>query len=145
MCIRDSPGAVAVVPLIGDDIILVKQYRPALGRELLEIPAGLRDIEGEDPIDTARRELIEEIGMRALSIEHVLSTHNAVGFSDECIHLFVSRDLVPVEREFTTSPEEQEMQIIRMPLAEAMAMISEGEITDAKTIIGVQHAVALLS
>lgn len=139
------PGAVGIIPLIDDDIVLVKQFRPPLGIELLEIPAGLRDIPGEEPALTANRELIEEIGMEAGSLTHVMSTHNAVGFSDECIELFLATDLRPVQREFTDSPEEQAMQIVRLGLREAAEMIQAGDITDTKTIIGIQHAVALMS
>lgn len=139
------PGAVGIIPLIDDDIILVKQFRPPLGIELLEIPAGLRDIPDEDPAVTANRELIEEIGMKAGTLSHVMSTHNAVGFSDECIEIYMATDLRAVERELTDSPEEQEMQIVRMSVKEAAGLIQTGEITDTKTIIGIQHAAGLVS
>ncbi len=136
------PGAVAVVPLIDDDIVLVRQYRSALDDFLLEIPAGLRDISGEPPIETAQRELIEEIGMRANTLTPLAAVHNSAGFSDEQIHLFIGTDLVDVGRQMTTSPEEVEMEIVRLPLAEAGRMITSGELTDAKTIIGVLAALA---
>ena len=138
--IVDHPGAVAVVPLIGDDVVLVKQYRPALDALLIEIPAGLRDVADEPPIETAQRELIEEIGMRASTLTPITAIHNAAGFSNEKIHIFIGTDLVEVERAVTTSPEEVEMEVMRVPLAEARTMISRGEITDAKTIIGVLAA-----
>ena len=131
------PGAVAVVPLLGDDIILVRQYRSALDDFLIEIPAGLRDVQGEPPIETAQRELIEEIGMRAGSLEPLTVIHNSAGFCDEQIHLFIGTDLSRVERLVTNSPEEQSLEILQMPLTEARKMISRGAITDAKTIIGV--------
>ncbi len=134
------PGAVAVVPLIGNDIILVRQYRSALDDFLLEIPAGLRDVEGEPPIETAQRELIEEVGMRAGTLTPLATIHNSAGFCDEQIHIFIGTDLVEVERQVTSSPEEQEMEILRLPLVEAHSMIASGELTDAKTIIGVQAA-----
>lgn len=134
------PGAVAVVPLDGDDIILVRQYRSAVDSLMWEIPAGLRDVDGEPPIETAQRELIEEIGMRAGSLELVSAVHNSVGFCDEQIHIFMGRQLSETQREPTDSPEELEMDIVRMPLTEAEAMISAGEITDAKTVIGIMAA-----
>ncbi len=134
------PGAVAVVPIDGDDIILVRQYRSAIDSLMWEIPAGLRDIDGEPPIDTAQRELIEEIGMRAGSLELISAVHNSVGFCDEQIHIFIGRQLSEVQRELTDSPEELEMDIVRMPLTEAEAMIGTGEITDAKTVIGIMAA-----
>lgn len=132
------PGAVAVVPLDGDDVILVRQYRGALDRNLLEIPAGLRDVHGEPVEATAHRELVEEIGMRAGSLTPIARVHNTVGFCDEEIHLFLGTDLEPVERELTDSPEEAVMEIVRMPVTDAVAAIDSGEITDAKTIIGIQ-------
>ncbi len=136
----DHPGAVAVVPLIGDDIILVRQYRPALDADLVEIPAGLRDVDGEPPIETAQRELIEEIGMRAEALTPLTTIHNAAGFCNEQIHIFMGTNLVEVDRQVTASPEEIEMEVLRLPLAEARRMITAGEITDAKTIIGVLAA-----
>ncbi len=134
------PGAVAVVPIDGDDIILVRQYRSAIDQVIWEIPAGLRDVDGEPPADTAQRELAEEIGMRAGSLELISAVHNSVGFCDEQIHIFLGHDLVETERELTDSPEELAMDIVRLPLADAEAMIGTGEITDAKTVIGILAA-----
>lgn len=134
------PGAVAIVPLIGDDIILVRQYRSAIDALVWEIPAGLRDVDGEPPADTAQRELVEEVGMRAGSLELYSSVHNSVGFCDEQIHIFIGTDLVEVPREATDSPEELAMTIERIPLSQAEAMVHSGEITDAKTVIGILAA-----
>lgn len=134
------PGAVAVVPLDGDDIILVRQYRSAIDRVIWEIPAGLRDVDGEPPIETAQRELAEEIGMHAGSLELISAVHNSIGFCDEQIHIFLGRDLTETDRELTDSPEELAMEIVRIPLRDADAMISAGEITDAKTVIGILAA-----
>lgn len=134
------PGAVAAVPIIDGDIIMVRQYRAALDALMIEIPAGLRDVEGEPERETARRELIEEIGFDAATLEHLTTIHNSVGFSDESISIFIASGLHPVEREVTDSPEEQAMEILRVPLSEAEAMIQRGEITDAKTVIGVLAA-----
>lgn len=134
------PGAVAVVPIDGDDIILVRQYRSAVNAVMWEIPAGLRDVEGEPPAETAQRELAEEVGMRADSLELISAVHNSLGFCDEQIHIFIGRGLVETERQLTDSPEEQEMDIVRIPLSDAEAMIHSGEITDAKTVIGILAA-----
>ena len=131
------PGAVAAVPLIDDDVVLVRQYRAALNQMMLEIPAGLRDVEGEPEEQTARRELIEETGFAADEMERLTTIHNSVGFCDESITIFIATGLTPVERAFTDSPEEQAMEILRVPLTEAEAMIQRGDITDAKTVIGV--------
>ena len=134
------PGAVAAVPLDGDDIVLVRQYRPALDALMIEIPAGLRDVAGEPLEQTARRELIEEVGLAAGSMELLTTVHNSVGFCDESITIFLATDLTSVERELTDSPEELAMETLRMTLGDAEAMINRGEITDAKTIIGVLAA-----
>ena len=131
------PGAVAIVPIIDGDVVMVKQYRSALDAHMLEIPAGLRDVAGEPLVDTARRELIEEVGFTAGTLELLTSVHNSVGFCDEQIHIFLGTDLAAADRELTDSPEELEMEILRVPLLEVEQMIRRGEITDAKTVIGV--------
>lgn len=134
------PGAVAVVPLIDDHLVVVRQYRPALNDYLIEIPAGLRDVAGEPLAETANRELAEEVGLHAGQLELITSVHNSVGFCDEQIHIFLGTDLTPVERVLTDSPEEHDMEILRLPLEEMEHMIARGEITDAKTVIGVLAA-----
>jgi len=132
------PGAVAIAPIDADgNIVLVRQYRSAIDNHLWEIPAGLRDVEGEPLEETARRELLEEVGLTAGTITHLSSVHNSVGFCDEQIHIFLATQLTEVQRELTDSPEEVAMEIVRVPIAEAERMIISGEITDAKTIIGV--------
>ena len=129
------PGAVAVLPLDEDDVILVRQYRSALDDYLVEIPAGLRDVAEEPRIETARRELIEEIGFEAAQLEPLTSVHNAIGYCDEMIDIYVARGLRPVDRVVTESPEELDMEVLRIPVEDAIAMIWAGEITDAKTVI----------
>lgn len=131
----EHPGAVAVVPLHDDGTVtLVRQYRPALDDELLELPAGVRDVAGEDDAATAGRELVEEAGLAAGRLRPLLTFHNAAGLSDETVSIFVAIDLreVPHDRQ---GAEEHEMTVERMPVDEAVAMIERGEITDAKTII----------
>ena len=129
------PGAVAALPLDGDDVILVRQYRSAIDAHILEIPAGIRDVPEEPPAETARRELIEEIGMDPGRLEPLTAFHNAVGYCDELIHIFVATELAPVVRAPTDSPEENDMTIVRLPLSAAVSQVQAGEITDAKTII----------
>lgn len=130
------PGAVAVVALDGDDLFLVRQYRASLDSDLWEIPAGKRDVPGEPPETTARRELEEEIGMRAGSIEPLLTIHHSPGFCDEVGHIFLATDLTPVPR-FLEGPEEQEMVVARIPIVEAVAMALDGRITDGKSIAAI--------
>lgn len=133
------PGAVAVVPLIDDDVILVRQYRAALDRDMLEIPAGIRDVDGEPTIETARREMGEEIGMTPGSIEPLTIINTAIGFTDEQIDIFVATDLSEVEQPDLTSPEERQMDVLRVPLANVEQMILSGEITDCKTVVALLH------
>ena len=130
------PGAVSVVPLLGDDtVVLVRQYRAAMDAELLEIPAGKRDVDGEPPEVTAARELQEEVGLRAGRLEKLCEFLNSPGFCDEHSPVYLARDLEVVEAE-AVSLEEQYLTIEHHRLADVPAMIGRGDIVDAKTIIG---------
>ena len=128
------PGAVGVVALDGDEVVLVRQYRPAIDDELLEIPAGKRDIEGEPPERTAVRELEEEVGLRPATIERLGGMYCSVGFCDEYIHLFLATDLEPVPSKHD-GPEERHMAVERWSLDEIAAGLSDGRITDAKSLV----------
>ena len=131
------PGAVGVVPVVdeGTAVLLVRQYRSAVGADLLEIPAGLRDVDGEPPIETARRELVEEVGMRAGRVERVCEFHNSPGFCDEVVHVFAAYDLepAPLDRQ---GIEEAHMTVEKVALDDVPGMIASGAISDAKTVIG---------
>jgi len=129
------PGAVGVVAVDGDDVVLVRQYRPALGRELLEVPAGTLDEEGEEPDACAVRELAEEIGATASSLVHLTTYAVAAGVSSEWLHLFLATGLSFGERE-AHGIEEQNMTVERLALADVDAAIADGRVSDAKTIIG---------
>ena len=134
------PGAVSIVPLLdGGTVILVRQYRAPLDDYVLEIPAGKRDVANEEPIVTAQRELAEEIGMTADHVELLAEFYNSPGFSDEHSYTFLARGLheTPMQRD---GIEEQSMEIDRVPLAVVPSLIRAGEITDAKTIIGLMMA-----
>lgn len=131
------PGAVGVVPVIdeGTAVLLVRQYRAPFEMEVLEIPAGLRDVAGEPPDLTARRELEEEVGMRAGRLERLCEFWNAAGGSDEVTHVFMALDLDPCARS-PQSVEEEYMRVERVSLDDVPSMIASGSLTDAKTIIG---------
>ncbi len=129
-------GAVAVVAVDSDELVLLRQYRAPVESEVLEIPAGTRDVDGEDPEGTARRELAEEAGLACESLEELGTFFNSAGFCDELTHLFLARGLSAVDR-CPDGAEEEQMTVERVSLAEAEAMIDRGEIRDAKTIIGV--------
>jgi len=133
------PGAVAVVPIDGDEVVLVRQFRAAVGREILEIPAGKLDVDGEAPDAAAVRELEEEVGFTTPHLTHLSSFFNSVGFSDEYSHVYLATDLVPVPTD-RQGPEEAHMAVERLPVGEVAAAITDGRIEDAKTIIGLLAA-----
>ena len=139
------PGAVSVVPVTDDGhAVLVRQYRAVVDEHLLEIPAGKRDVPGEPPEETARRELAEEVGLAAGRLEPLARFYNSVGFSDELSHVFLGLDLSDVPRD-TQGVEEAHMTIERVALADVPAMIADGRLCDAKTIIGLTLAREFLS
>ena len=130
------PGAVGIVPLHDDrSVTLVRQYRAALDELLIELPAGLRDVEGEPDVDTAARELVEEVGLAASTLELLVTFRNSPGYCDESVSVFLATGLSEVGDD-RQGIEEQAMEVMRLPLHEALAMVERGEITDAKTIIG---------
>lgn len=137
--IVEHMSAVAVVPVLGDGtVVMLRQYRHAVGQYLLEIPAGVLDVEGEGEADAAQRELAEEVGMRAGRLEHLTTFHNSAGWSTERTHVFVGLDLeeAPRPEDFDLEHEEADMEIVRLPLEDAVAAVAAGEITDAKTVVG---------
>jgi ADP-ribose pyrophosphatase len=130
------PGAVSIVPLMDDGrVVLVRQYRAPVDREVLEIPAGKRDVDGEEPALTARRELVEEVGLEAARIELLVEFFNSPGFCDEYSFTYLATGLTGVERA-PVGHEEEAMQIEYVPLDDVPALIAAGELVDAKTIIG---------
>jgi 8-oxo-dGTP pyrophosphatase MutT (NUDIX family) len=134
------PGAVSIVPVDEDhSVYLVRQYRAAIDADLLEIPAGKRDVEGEPPEETAQRELQEEVGMRAGRLQKLAEFYNSPGFCDERSWVFLGLDLSAVEKS-AHSPEEAAMEIERVPLDEVPMLIQSGRLVDAKSIIGLSLA-----
>ncbi|HEV8420152.1 MAG TPA: NUDIX hydrolase [Actinomycetota bacterium] len=123
------PGACAVVALTQKgEVLLVRQMREPVREALLEIPAGIYDVEGEDPASCAARELLEETGFRLRDLEPLGSIYTSPGFTDERIDLFVGR------AEESGSPGEEGLEVVRMPFADALAAVSDGRIPDAKTV-----------
>jgi len=135
------PGAVSAVPLLEatDEVIMVRQYRAAVDRELLEIPAGKRDVAGEPPEVTARRELVEEIGMRAGRLQWLGEFYNSPGFCDEYSFVYLALELEATETSLQ-GVEEQHMSIERIPFDDVPDLIRRREIVDAKSIIGLMLA-----
>lgn len=130
------PGAVAVVPQIGDHVVLVEQYRAAVDSVVLEIPAGKLDREGEEPWEAARRELSEETGFTAHHLVHLTDLLTSVGFSDERISIYLATDLVSGEPQ-PVGEEEEAAEIVTMPWSDAVDAVVGGTITDAKTVAGI--------
>ncbi len=132
------PGAVAVVPLHKDgSVTLVRQYRPAVDRRLLEVPAGIRDVDGEPPEETAHRELQEETGLVAGRIEPLVNFYNSPGFCDQETLLFVATDLQAGEAR-PAGTEERWMEVERIALDEVDDLTRRGVLVDAQTLIGLQ-------
>jgi 8-oxo-dGTP pyrophosphatase MutT (NUDIX family) len=130
------PGAVVVVPIdAAGDALLVRQYRVAAGDELLEVPAGKRDVAGEPPEVTAARELEEEIGRRAGRLQLLCEFFNSPGFTDEYTYVFLATELEVSERA-AVSPEEKAMTIEAVALSKVETLIASGDLVDAKSIIG---------
>jgi ADP-ribose pyrophosphatase len=127
------PGSVVILPLLDNDqICLIRNYRVAVGKTLIELPAGTLE-RGERPADCAARELIEETGFRAASIEPMTSFYAAPGILDEFMHLFVARQLTAGTAARETG---EEIQNYVVGLHDALQLVQTGEICDAKTIVG---------
>jgi len=132
---RGAVGIVALTP-DGRSAVLVRQYRASIEDVLLELPAGMRDVEGEPPDETARRELEEEAGLRAVGPLELLTEYVvAVGLTDEVFSLYLCRDTEPCATR-PQSVEEEVMEVVEVALDDVPAMIADGRIRDAKTIIG---------
>ncbi len=127
------PGAVAVLAVTEDaEIYLVRQYRVALDRVTVEIPAGKLD-PGEDPLCAARRELAEETGLEAASMARILTIATSVGFSDELIHLYLATGLT---RGVAHPDEDEFLNVDVVPVADFVDAVLDGQVEDAKTVVG---------
>lgn len=142
MAVVRHPGASAIVPFLSDptgedpDLLLLRQYRYAAGGYLYEIPAGRLDA-GERPLECAHRELREETGCTAESMEEMCAPFMTPGFADERIHIFLATGLTRGETAHEAD-EFAEVEVVK--LSRALEMIREGQITDAKSIIGILFA-----
>jgi ADP-ribose pyrophosphatase len=140
--IRHS-GASAVLPVLSamdaadPQVVLIRQYRYATGRYLLEVPAGRPAYPGEPWDECARRELEEETGLRCGTLQPLGAIWTTPGFTDERIHLFVASDLQPgtVKRDA-----DEFMELVKIPLSEALKLVRDGEIQDAKTVCTLLYA-----
>jgi 8-oxo-dGDP phosphatase len=137
------PGAVAVVALDDDGrVVLLRQYRHPVGRYLWELPAGLRDSDGEPPLETAKRELAEEVELAAERWSLLTTSYSSPGFSDELVLVYLAEGLTDAARPggFTVEHEELDMTIERVPLEEAVQRVFDGDIRNAAAVIGLLAA-----
>jgi ADP-ribose pyrophosphatase len=140
----DSPGAVGVVAIADDGtVVLVSQYRAPVDGFVLEIPAGMRDVDEEPPLVTAQRELVEEVGFRASTWDPLGSVLSTAGVSNGTVQLFLARGLVH-QGASPDGPEEENMDVVQVPLSEAVAMCMDDRITDSKSVVGLLRAARLL-
>jgi len=135
------PGAAAIVPCASDPpgadptILLIRQYRYATGGELWEIPAGTLD-PGEDPEACARRELLEETGVTAARLQRLTSIWTTPGFTNEVIHLYLATGLTRGE---PSRERDEFIEVVPQPLSRVLALIRDGEIRDAKTVVAILY------
>ncbi len=139
-------GAAAVLPVLGGgsdadpDVLLLRQYRYAAGGEIWEVPAGIIE-PGESWEDCARRELEEEAGVTAGELVALTTIHTTPGFTNEEIHLYAAFDLAPGT---ARADEDEFLQVVRLPLSEALRMVRSGEISDGKSLIAILYAARFL-
>ena len=131
----DHNGGVAVVPFLGDRVILVRQFRIAIEEDILELPAGR--LEGDEDVEyRVRQELEEEVGYRPGRLVHVSSCYCSPGFTNELDHIYLAFDLTPCERR--PEPDEN-IELVELTLDEVRSMLDKHEFIDAKTIIGLRE------
>ncbi|SFF81873.1 NUDIX domain-containing protein [Blastococcus tunisiensis] len=142
------PGAVAVVALDDEDrVVLLRQYRHPVGRHLWELPAGLRDADGEPPLETAKRELAEEVMLRADRWSLLTEVYNSPGFCDELVLVYLAEGLAEVARPdgFVVEHEERDMTVERVPLADAVQRVFDGDIRNSSAVTGILAAAQVRS
>jgi ADP-ribose pyrophosphatase len=142
------PGAVAVVAVDDEDrVVLVRQYRHPFGTYLWELPAGLRDTDGESPLETAKRELAEEALLSAERWSLLTTSYSSPGFCDEQVLIYLAEGLADVERPhgFVVEHEELDMTLERVPLDDAVQRVFDGDIRNSSAVAGVLAAAQVRS
>jgi ADP-ribose pyrophosphatase len=141
----DHPGAAAVVAIDDDGrVVLIQQYRHPIRLRDWEIPAGLLDVAGEPPLETAKRELAEEVDLVAARWQPLLSMRTTPGGNDEVVHVFLARGLADAADEFARAEEEADMTVVRVPLADVVSGVIEGRLTNGILAAGVLAAAEVL-
>ena len=134
-------GGVGVLPVWGEEVTLISQYRAAVGEDVLEIPAGKFEEDELSPVETARRELWEETGIRAGRLVDLGEILPSPGYTDERIRLFAAEGLTQGERR-PDGAEERDAEVVRVKTGDALEMIESGKIRDAKTVVALLRWVA---
>lgn len=138
-----TPGAVAVVAIeSNNNIVLVRQYRASLHSEILELPAGMRDVVGEDPSETANRELAEETGYSANVLTYLGTCLSSPGVTDSSVMVYLATELTPGVAS-PHGPEEHSMLVEYVHASEILKMIADGYLQDSKTVFGILLAAQL--
>ena len=137
--IVDHPGAVAIIPVVDEKIVLIRQFRQAAGKVLYELPAGTLEM-GEDPDTCAARELKEETGYVCENLRRLFKCYLAPGYSTEVIHFYLATDLKPG---VCWTDQDEFIDVLKVTIGNAMQMIETNEIDDAKTICGILMLIRL--
>ncbi len=141
----EHPGAAAVVALDDEErVVLIQQYRHPIKERDWEIPGGLLDVAGEPPLDTAKRELTEEVDLVAERWQHLVSMHTTPGGNDEVVHLFLARGLSDVASDYEREHEESDMRVERLPLAEVVDGVLAGRLRNGILAVGALAAAEVL-
>lgn len=141
----DHPGAAAVVAIDDEErVVLIQQYRHPIKERDWEIPAGLLDVAGEPPLDTAKRELTEEVDLEADRWQHLISMHTTPGGNDEVVHVFLARGLRSVETDYEREHEESDMRVERVPLADVIDGVLAGRLRNGILATGALAAAEVL-
>ena len=137
--VLEHPGAVIILAV--DDrerVLCMRQYRHAVERRLVELPAGMCDVDGEDPLEVARRELLEEAELEAGEWTHLTSTYSSPGLSNELMHFYLARQLRPADRgDFVPEHEEADMETFWVPYDDLVTAVLDGRIGDAPVVVAV--------
>lgn len=136
-----NPGGVGVVAIVDGNVILIKQFRISVEKYIVEIPAGRLE-PGEKPEESARRELMEEVGYEANTLHLISEYYSGVGFSTERMYIFLATD---IKKKHATPEIDEDIEMLQLPLTDVKKMLDEGEFDDAKTIIGLREALIRLN
>lgn len=141
----EHPGAAAVVAIDDHErVVLIQQYRHPIKERDWEIPAGLLDVAGEPPIETAKRELTEEVDLEADRWQHLVSMHTTPGGNDEVVHVFLARGLRTVETDYEREHEESDMRVERLALADVIDGVLAGRLRNGILATGALAAAEVL-